>query len=196
MGDLSFGELFIIIVIASIIYGKDLPQAARKLAQFYNKLRRQVTDLRDEIQRQIPMDELRADLLSEAPSEPLDPPRPPTGLSAHVTGGVVLLTWNSSPGATGYNVKRSSNPWDPLVNLVMDYPDLSYTDSEVSEGGTYHYCVSATNRAGESGNSEEVVVTVGPAEPPPAAPAAGGNGESAPVVEETAEKKEAPPTPP
>lgn len=196
MGDFSFGELFVIVVIAIVIYGKDLPQAARKLAQFYNKLRRQITDLRDEIQRQIPVDELRTDLLSEGPSDPLDPPPAPTGLSARVTGGVVLLSWNSSPGATGYNVKRSAGAADPLINLVMDYPDLSYTDSEVSEGDTYHYCVSATNRAGESGNSEEVVVTVAPPAEPPAAPASGGNGEAGPGIPEASGKEDAPPTPP
>lgn len=196
MGDFSFGELFVILVIAIMIYGKDLPKAARKLAQVYNKLRRQITDLRDEIQRQIPMDELRTDLLSEGPVDPIDPPPPPTGLSAHVSGGVVQLSWDSSPGATGYNVKRSAGAQEPLVNLVMDYPDLSYTDSEVSEGGTYHYCISATNRAGESGNSEEVVVTVGASAPAPAPPPAGGNGAASPGVPEAAEKNDAPPTPP
>ena len=53
MDGFSFSEIVIIIIIAIIIYGKDLPQAARKLATLYTKFKRQLSDVRDEISRQI-----------------------------------------------------------------------------------------------------------------------------------------------
>ena len=59
MEGFSFSEIVLIIIIAIIIYGKDLPQAARKLATIYSKFKRQLSDVREEIARQIPMDEIR-----------------------------------------------------------------------------------------------------------------------------------------
>jgi Tat protein translocase TatB subunit len=176
MGEFSFGELILIVIIAILVYGKDLPQAARKLAQMYSKLRRQLTDIKDEIQRQIPADEIRESMKVDLPydSASVDPPLPPDGLTATATGNQVLLTWNSSPGATTYNVKRSYGSADPFMLLAGGITDLSYTDSEVVEGTTYHYAVTAMNTAGESVESPEAVVTVGT----PAAPAESASGPS------------------
>ena len=52
MGDIGFSELIAIVIIAILIYGKDLPQAARKMANLYTKFRRQLTDIKDELRRQ------------------------------------------------------------------------------------------------------------------------------------------------
>ena len=178
MGEFSFSELILIIIIAIVIYGKDLPQAARKLAIVYNKFRRQLADIKDEIHRQIPMDEIQNSLKVDLP-DPMSPqaeiPMPPTSVIAQVADTAkVVVTWNSVPGATTYNLKRSTSSVDPLLTVAMGLTDLSYIDAGLETGKTYHYVVTAQNSSGESGSSEEGVVTL-PAEiaaTPEAAPAA------------------------
>ena len=180
MGEFGFSEMVLIVIVAIVIYGKDLPQAARKLAQMYTKLRRQLTDIKDEIQRQIPVDEIRNELGKVGSS--FDPsalqveiPMPPSGIYAQVAdAGKVYTTWGSVPGATTYNLKRSTSSSDPLLIVAMGLTDLSYTDGGLETGKTYHYVVTAQNSAGESGTSEEAVVTLAAEEP--AAPKTEGNG--------------------
>jgi len=197
MGEFGFSEMVLIVIVAIVIYGKDLPSAARKMAQVYNKLRRQLTDIKDEIQRQIPVDEIKGEInrigSSFDPTAPqVEIPMPPSGIYAQVADAAkVLVTWNSVPGATTYSLKRSTSSTDPLLIVSMGLTDLSYTDSGLETGKTYQYVVTAQNSAGESGPSEEAVVTL-PAEEPsapvsgteaaassatePPAPPAAGNG--------------------
>jgi Sec-independent protein translocase protein TatA len=220
MGDFSFGHIILLVIVGIIVYGKDLPQAARKLAIMYNKFRRQIADIKDEIQRQIPMDEIKNELNQvQSGFDPMAPqveiPMSPTSVIAQVAdAGKVIVTWNSVPGATTYNLKRATSSVDPLLIVAMNLTDLSYADSGLEPGKTYHYVVTAQNSAGESGSSEEGVVTLpaeiptspppvaaSPAEapapgsaPPPApeaAPAPGGNGEI--PSPQSASKPEAPP---
>jgi Sec-independent protein translocase protein TatA len=173
MGDFSFAHLVLLVIVGIIVYGKDLPQAARKLAIMYNKFRRQLADIKDEIQRQIPMEEIKSELNKVESS--LDPmsmqveiPLPPTSVFAQIVDTArVIVTWNSVPGATTYNLKRSTSSTDPLLIVAMGLTDLSYTDSGLEPGKTYHYVVTAQNSAGESGSSEEGIVTL-PAEITPA----------------------------
>ncbi len=171
MGEFGFSEMVLIAIVAIVIYGKDLPSAARKMAQVYNKLRRQLTDVKDEIQRQIPIDEIKGEFNKVGSSfDPTAPqteiPMPPSGIYAQVADAAkVLVTWNSVPGATTYSLKRSTSSTDPLLIVSMGLTDLSYTDSGLETGKTYHYVVTAQNSAGESGSSEEAVVTL-PAEEP------------------------------
>jgi Sec-independent protein translocase protein TatA len=176
MGDLSIGHIFLIVIVAILIYGKDLPQAARKLANFYVKLRRQLTDIREEIQRQIPLDELREGINLDNPSYPstpqVDVPPTPMGLTATAHGTDVMLTWSSSPGATSYTIKRSLGNADPFLILAMNVSELYYTDSGATAGTTYHYAISASNTAGESANSDEAMVVI-PGGPGVTAPEAG-----------------------
>src|SRR5579862_9930575 len=97
MEGFSFGELFLIIIIAILIYGKDLPQAARKMATLYSKFRRQLNDVRDEIKRQIPMDEIQNAVKVDLPTGPFgDPPKTPYRLTASPSSRNLLLTWTSS----------------------------------------------------------------------------------------------------
>lgn len=159
MGDIGFSELVAIVIIAILLYGKDLPQAARKLANLYSKFRRQITDLKDELHRQIPAEELKMDPALTS-FESVEPPQPPHELRADPTAEHVLLTWASALGATSYTVKRSAGPDEPMLVLAMYLTDLSYTDTDIAAGKTYHYTVTASNTAGESGNSQEAVCTV------------------------------------
>jgi Sec-independent protein translocase protein TatA len=153
MGEFSFGELIVIVVIAIVIYGKDLPQAARKLAAIYAKFKRQISDVRDEISRQIPSEELKIDA-------PHDPPLAPDGLVATPSPGQALLTWNPSIGASSYTLRRSAGPPDPWITLATSVAELSYTDTGLSPGKSYGYMISAVNANGESANSDEAIAVI------------------------------------
>jgi Tat protein translocase TatB subunit len=167
--DLSFSEIFLIIIIAVIIYGKDLPQAARKMATLYAKFKRQLSDVREEIKRQIPMDEIQDSLKMELPSGPGgEPPTTPSLLTVSPSESNVLLTWNSSVGASNYTIRRSTGPQDPWLIVAMNIPELAWTDTDVQPGKTYHYVVSGLNSTGESGNSDEAIAVI-PGVAPPAA---------------------------
>lgn len=161
MEGFSFSELIVIGIIAIIIYGKDLPQAARKMATLYSKFKRQLSDVREEIKRQIPMDELENAVKVDLPSGPGgDPPQTPYGLAASPSVSNVLLTWNSSTGSTSYTIRRSTGAQDPWLIIAMNVAELAWTDTDVQAGKTYHYVVSGVNDTGESGNSDEVVATI------------------------------------
>jgi Sec-independent protein translocase protein TatA len=215
--ELSFSEIIVIIIIAIIIYGKDLPQAARKMAAIYAKFKRQLTDVREEIARQIPMDEIRDSVKIDLPSGPGgEYPTTPSSLIASPSESNVLLTWNSSIGATSYTIRRSTGPQDPWLIIAMNIAELAWTDTDIQPGKTYHYVVSGVNGTGESGNSDEAVAVIpGPpdaskpgvaeaavaAAPAPAAPApesaasSNGNGgypKEPPVPEEKGTNAAAP----
>jgi Tat protein translocase TatB subunit len=168
MGDIGFSELIAIVIIAILIYGKDLPQAARKMANLYTKFRRQLTDIKDELRRQIPDEEIKQinSAVDQAYSG-AEPPQPPTGLSVSPSAEHVVLSWMSSMGATSYTVKRSTGASEPYLVIAMYLTDLSYTDTDIAAGKTYHYVVTASNTAGESGDSEEAVTTLPGGEAPP-----------------------------
>ena len=166
MDGFSFSEIVIIIIIAIIIYGKDLPQAARKMAQLYSKFKRQLSDVRDEISRQIPMDEIENSIKPDLNLDPGgDPPSTPSLLTASPSESNVLLTWNSSTGATSYTLRRSTGPQDPWLIIAMNIAELAWTDTDVQPGKTYHYVVTGVNNTGESGNSDEVIAVIPGGEP-------------------------------
>ena len=92
MGSIGFEELLIVGVVAIILFGKDLPSVARKVGGWYMKAKRQISDIREEIQRQIPPIE-DDDLLNpapprEAPPGVFDPskPRTPAGNGSQAGG--------------------------------------------------------------------------------------------------------------
>ena len=85
------------------------------------------------------------------------PPSMPTGLSATGGNGQVALTWLASLGATSYNVKRSTTSGAEAT--ITNVTGTNYTDTQVVNGTTYYYKVSATNASGESANSTEVYAT-------------------------------------
>ncbi|MBV8879679.1 MAG: hypothetical protein JO332_06945 [Planctomycetaceae bacterium] len=183
MEGFSFSELILIIIVAIIIYGKDLPQAARKMAMIYSKFKRQLNDVRDEIKRQIPMDELENAVKVDLPSGPFgDPPQTPYGLSASPSASNVLLTWNSSTGSSSYTIRRSTSPQDPWLIIAMSITELAWTDTDVQPGKTYHYVVTGVNDTGESGNSDEAVATIPGGDAAPAAAALPAPDAAAPAA--------------
>jgi len=88
----------------------------------------------------------------------LTPPPAPASLVAFAVNAQVALSWTASSGATGYTVKRSTTSGVP-------YPDefaatgTSCVDSNLVNGITYYYVVSASNSAGPGANSSEVSAT-------------------------------------
>jgi hypothetical protein len=82
----------------------------------------------------------------------------PADVTATAGDAEVTLTWTTSMGATGYNVKRATTKGGPYTKLASP-ASPTYTDSSVTNGTAYYYVVSALNAAGESGNSTEVSAT-------------------------------------
>lgn len=85
-------------------------------------------------------------------------PGTPTGLSATVGSGTVMLAWSAAAGATGYAVKRGSVSGGPYTTIATPTA-TSYTDSGLTNGTTYYYVVAASNSAGTSPNSSEIAAT-------------------------------------
>ncbi|MFQ6026036.1 MAG: LamG-like jellyroll fold domain-containing protein [Dehalococcoidia bacterium] len=98
------------------------------------------------------------------------PPAAPTGLSASGGDGTVNLDWtdNSEGDLAGYNVYRASSSGGPY-QLALGGGLVSasaFSDSNVTNGNTYFYVVTAEDNGGaESGNSS--VVSATPAAPAP-----------------------------
>ncbi|CAM3593531.1 LamG-like jellyroll fold domain-containing protein [Paracidovorax anthurii] len=82
---------------------------------------------------------------------------PPSGLTAHVVGGNVILSWWGSARATGYSVQRSlaSGSGYATIATVGSGERLTCTDT-AAPSGTYYYVVTATTPAGETAASNEV----------------------------------------
>lgn len=87
----------------------------------------------------------------------------PTGLAATPGNGLVNLTWNTTPGAASYNLKRATATGGPFTTLLGGILGTSAADTGVTDGGSYFYVVSAVNAGGESANSAELpVATLAP----------------------------------
>jgi hypothetical protein len=86
------------------------------------------------------------------------PPASPTNLTATLGSAQVTLSWNAPLWAAGYTVSRSTKsggPYAPIGNTDA----TSFTDTNVVNGSTYYYVVSATNSFGASTNSVEIAAT-------------------------------------
>jgi fibronectin type 3 domain-containing protein len=80
-------------------------------------------------------------------------PAIPTGFSAKAAfsnGGTFV--WAVVSNATSYNVKRSRASVGPFVT-IGNTPWAAFTDSNLVNGTTYYYSISAVNQYGQSGNS-------------------------------------------
>jgi beta-glucanase (GH16 family) len=90
------------------------------------------------------------------------PPNAPTGLAAYAGNAKVFLNWDASTsGATNYNVKRAFVAGGPYTAIAAVATN-SYTDMGVSNCAIYYYVVSASNSFGQSTNSSEASVALGP----------------------------------
>jgi fibronectin type 3 domain-containing protein len=85
-------------------------------------------------------------------------PAAPTGLSAVPRNAQVALMWNTSTGATSYNVKRSTTNGSGYTT-VSSPTGTSYTDTSLTNSTSYYYVVTAVGIGGESLNSNQVSAT-------------------------------------
>src|SRR6185503_5002100 len=83
---------------------------------------------------------------------------PPTGLTATAGNAQVALSWTASTGATGYNVKRSTTNGGPYTTVASP-AGTSFTNTNLTNGTTFFFVVTATNASGESANSSQVSAT-------------------------------------
>ncbi len=89
------------------------------------------------------------------------PPTAPANLVAATGNSQATLTWLSSPGASGYNVKRSTTSGGPYTIIATNVNVTEYVDAALVNGTTYYYVASAVNVAGESANSSQVYAMPG-----------------------------------
>ncbi len=86
------------------------------------------------------------------------PPAAPGGLTATAGNAQVSLTWNTSGGASSYNVKRGTTSGGPYTQ-VANTAATNDTDTALTNGTTYYYVVTAVNAGGESPNSAQASAT-------------------------------------
>jgi hypothetical protein len=87
------------------------------------------------------------------------PPSVPTGLAAASgSNGFVKVSWNTSSGATAYDVKRSSTVTGYYATLAT-VSGTSFTNSPLTNGLTYYYKVAAVGSGGASSDSASVSAT-------------------------------------
>jgi len=91
----------------------------------------------------------------------LPAPAAPTNVTAIPGNAQVTVSWDIVPGATTYNLWRSTMPGGPYATLVagnIGGVNLGCTDTNVANNTTYYYVVTANgNSAGA--NSSEYVAT-------------------------------------
>ena len=89
-------------------------------------------------------------------------PLAPVGLSATIDDSEVSLSWQATPFASGYEIKRASDMAGPFVSIGTT-TGLTFTDTSVTNAQTYYYVVSALNAGGSGPNSSAVSATpIGP----------------------------------
>ena len=88
-------------------------------------------------------------------------PAKPNDVIATAGNSQATVSWLPSPGATGYNVKRSTTSGGSYTVIATNLASPGYVDSGLANGTTCYYVVSALNGAGESANSSEVYAMPG-----------------------------------
>ncbi len=82
----------------------------------------------------------------------------PINLTATGGDAQASLSWASSPGATSYNVKRSTVSGGSY-STVSNVSSTNFLNTGLSNGTAYFYVVTALNGAEETGASAQVAVT-------------------------------------
>lgn len=85
-------------------------------------------------------------------------PNQPVNLLATAGNAKVDLKWDAVLSATSYNIKRSLTPSGPYETLATT-SSITYTDTNVANGTTYYYVVTAVVSGEESTPSNEASAT-------------------------------------
>jgi fibronectin type 3 domain-containing protein len=86
------------------------------------------------------------------------PPGAPTNVMASTGNEEVILSWFTSAFGSGYSVSRATTSGGPYT-VIGTTTSASYMDTNVANGSTYYYVISAVNTFGTSLNSSEVPAT-------------------------------------
>src|SRR3954447_15202262 len=84
------------------------------------------------------------------------PPPPPTDVelvAAHDLS--ITISWDASPGATTYNIYRTTAAGLEATTPITTTSSTVYVDGYLSAEPIYFYQVAAVNAFGESGRTEE-----------------------------------------
>ena len=71
----------------------------------------------------------------------------------------ITLLWDAVPNADTYSVKRSESPSGPFIVIAGEITEAEFIDSDLTNGVTYYYNVTASNDAGE-GNASATIQEV------------------------------------
>ncbi len=82
----------------------------------------------------------------------------PTNFRASEGISKIDLSWDSVTNATSYNVKRATTAGGPYTTIATT-SEITYTDTNILNGTTYYYVVSAVVNGVESSNSNKASVT-------------------------------------
>jgi len=121
---------------------------------------------------------LYAGALSVTDIAALAAPIQTTGLTATGGNGQIALTWNSTPGATSYTVRRATASGAAYMVVASGITGTSYTDTNLTNGTNYYYVVTPANASGDGANSAEATTATIPSAPTGPA-ATGGIGQIA-----------------
>jgi hypothetical protein len=84
------------------------------------------------------------------------PPPTPPGEELHANAdSSITIAWTPSPGATSYNIYRSTTSGAEGSTPIASVTGTSYIDAHLSSTPIYFYEISAVNAAGESGRTAE-----------------------------------------
>lgn len=107
-----------------------------------------------------------SDETSATPRQPK--PSTPTGLAATVAPGQVTLTWQAAQRAASYKIYWNTTGSVTAADNSIVAGGLTHTHTELTNGTTHYYRVSAVNDTGESDLSSEISAT----------PSSGGGGDN------------------
>jgi fibronectin type 3 domain-containing protein len=98
--------------------------------------------------------------IAVTPNAPAVSPAAPTNLTGNASNNQASLSWTASSGTTNYIVKRSNTAGGPYAVIGSTGTVTSFTDTNVVNGLTYYYVVTASNAVGESAASNEAAVVI------------------------------------
>ncbi|MBR5948991.1 MAG: hypothetical protein IKZ82_10185 [Clostridia bacterium] len=89
-----------------------------------------------------------------APEAPVSLPAP-SGISAVVTSGIPVVSWNAVNGAASYNIYRAAKGGS--YSLIGTSTSLSFTDASSLSAGSYYYKIAGVDSSGNEGELSEFV---------------------------------------
>jgi hypothetical protein len=99
-------------------------------------------------------------LSDEVHGTPIGVPSIPGNLTITPGDGEITISWDPPPSDGGseimdYRIYRGTSPGDMTLLTELDNDTFTYIDTDLVNGETYYYQISAVNAAGEGANTTE-----------------------------------------